>query len=73
MIAWAIQLLWVLFARRCRCRGVRHPVVLETILGLPLPQRAIQIIWGLVALLAIIFILTWLAGGVSLNFPKLSG
>jgi hypothetical protein len=72
MIAWAIQLLWLLFAL-----GVIVAVVLvalwfiQTILEIPLPQRAIRVVWGLVALLVLIGLLTWLSGGIAFNFPKL--
>lgn len=59
-----IQLLWLLFYI-----GIGVAIVyvilwfVQTILQLPLPQRAIQIIWGLFGLLVIIYILTWLVGG----------
>lgn len=70
MLALAIQLLWVLFFI-----GVIVAVILvalwfiQTILQIPLPQRAIQVVWGLVALLVIILLLTWLSGGVNIRFP----
>lgn len=64
MLAPIIQLLWLLFYV-----GVAAAVVfvilwfLQTILQLPMPQRAIQVIWGLFALLVIIWLLMWLSGG----------
>jgi hypothetical protein len=64
MLGPIIQILWLLFYL-----GVVVAVVfvilwfLQTILGLPLPQRAIQVIWGLVALLMIIYLLMFLSGG----------
>ena len=67
MIGPVIQLLWLLFYI-----GVGVAVVfvilwfLQTILGLPLPGRAIQVIWGLFGLLVIIWLLMWLNGG---GFP----
>jgi NADH:ubiquinone oxidoreductase subunit 6 (subunit J) len=38
---------------------------LRDICGLPLPARAIQILWGIVALLALLMLLNVLAGGAS--------
>lgn len=71
MLTPIIQLLWLLFYV-----GVGVAVVfvilwfLQTILGLPLPQRAIQVIWGLFGLLCIIFLLMWLSGAAPLPFPR---
>jgi hypothetical protein len=71
MLAPIIQLLWLLFYV-----GVAAAVVfvilwfLQTILGLPMPQRAIQVVWGLFALLVIIWILMWLSGSAPLPFPR---
>ena len=68
-----IQILWLLFYL-----GVIVAVVfvilwfLQTILGLPLPQRAMQVIWGLVALLVIIYLLMFLSGG-GIHLPALRG
>lgn len=72
MIALAIQLLWLLFAI-----GVIVAIVwvvlwfLQTILQLPIPARAVQVVWGLLVLLVIIWLLTWLSGGINFTFPKL--
>ena len=69
MLGPIIQLLWILFYI-----GILVAVVfvilwfLQTILGLPLPQRAMQVIWGLVALLVIIYLLMWISGG-GVQFP----
>jgi hypothetical protein len=71
MLAPIIQLLWLLFYI-----GVAAAVVfvilwfLQTILGLPMPQRAIQVVWGLFALLVIIWILMWLSGAAPLPWPR---
>lgn len=63
MLGTLIQLLWLLFYVGL---GVAIVFVilwfLRDILGLPLPAKAIQIIWGCFALLVIIFLLTWLSG-----------
>ena len=67
MLEPIIQILWLLFYL-----GVIVAVVfvilwfLQTILGIPLPGRAIQVIWGLVGLLVVIYLLMWLSGG---GFP----
>jgi hypothetical protein len=64
MLGPIIQILWLLFYL-----GIFVAVVfvilwfLQTILGLSLPQRAIQVLWGLVGLLAIIYLLMFLSGG----------
>jgi hypothetical protein len=69
MLGPLIQLLWILLYV-----GVGVAVVfviiwfLGTILGLPLPERAIQIIWGCFALLVIIWLLMWL-GGSGFHMP----
>ena len=69
-LAPIIALLWVLFFI-----GVIVAVVfvilwfVQTILQLPLPQRAIQVIWGLVALLLIIYLLMWLSGSIHMSLP----
>ena len=71
MLGPIIGILWLLFYL-----GVIVAVVfvilwfLQTILGLPLPQRAIQVIWGLVGLLVIIYLLMFLSGG-GIHFPAL--
>ena len=71
MLSPIIGILWLLFYL-----GVIVAVVfvilwfLQTILGLPLPQRAIQVIWGLVGLLVIIYLLMFLSGG-GIHFPAL--
>jgi hypothetical protein len=71
MLEPIIGILWLLFYL-----GVIVAVVfvilwfLQTILGLPLPQRAIQVIWGLVGLLVVIYLLMFLSGG-GLHFPAL--
>ena len=73
MLSPIIGILWLLFYL-----GVIVAVVfvilwfLQTILGLPLPQRAIQVIWGLVGLLVVIYLLMFLSGG-GMHFPALSG
>ncbi len=73
MLAPIIGILWLLFYL-----GVIVAVVfvilwfLQTILGLPLPQRAIQVIWGLVGLLVIIYLLMFLSSG-SLHLPGFRG
>lgn len=41
---------------------------LGDILGLPLPQRAIRIFWGCVALIIVILLLTWFSRG-GFHFP----
>jgi len=71
MLGPIIGILWLLFYL-----GVIVAVVfvilwfLQTILGLPLPQRAIQVIWGLVGLLVVIYLLMFLSGG-GLHLPAL--
>lgn len=72
MLGPIIQILWLLFYL-----GVIVAVVfvilwfLQTILQLPLPARAIQVIWGLVALLMIIYLLMFLSGG-GMHLPVLN-
>jgi hypothetical protein len=73
MLGPIIQLLWILLYI-----GVGVAVVfviiwfLGTILQLPLPQRAIQIIWGCFALLVIIWLLMWL-GSSGFQMPGPAG
>jgi hypothetical protein len=73
MIGPLIQLLWILLYI-----GVGVAIVyvvlwfLGTILQLPLPQRAIQIVWGCFALLVIIWLLMWLSGS-GIDMPKVPG
>jgi hypothetical protein len=63
MLALAIQVLWFLIALLCLC-GVVALVIygIETFIQ-PLPGRLKQGIWFIVLLLAIIAVLTMLAGG----------
>ena len=69
-LAPIISLLWVLFFI-----GVVVAVILvilwfvQTILEIPIPQRALRVVWGLVALLLIIWLLMWLSGSVHLSMP----
>ena len=73
MIGPVIQLLWLLLYV-----GIGVAVIyvilwfLQTILNLPLPERAIQIIWGCFALLVIIWLLMWVSGS-AVDFPKVTG
>ncbi len=73
MLGPIIELLWLLFYL-----GIIVAVVfvilwfLQTILGIPLPQRAIQVIWGLVGLLVVIYFLMFLSGG-GVHMPALRG
>jgi len=71
MIEPIISLLWILLYI-----GVGVAVVyvviwfLTTILGLPLPGRAVQIVWGCFALLVIIWLLMWVSRSGGINLPS---
>jgi hypothetical protein len=69
MLGALIQLLWILLYIGA---GVAVVFViiwfLRDILGLPLPENAIRVIWGCFALLVIIWLLTWL-GGAGFRMP----
>lgn len=71
MIEPIISLLWILLYI-----GIGVAVVyvviwfLTTILGLPLPGRAIQIVWGCFALLVIIWLLMWVSRSGGINLPS---
>lgn len=71
MIELAIALLWLLIGIAVIC-AVFWVIIwfLGTVIGLPLPARAIQIGWGIVALICLIYILTFLSRG-ALPLPGL--
>jgi len=72
MLGPIIQILWLLFYLGVIVAAVFVILwFLQTILGLPLPQRAIQVVWGLVALLMIIYLLMFLSGG-GMHIPALN-
>lgn len=59
-----IQILWLLFYLGVIVAAVFAILwFLQDILGIPLPQRAIQVIWGLVGLLVVIYFLMFISGG----------
>jgi hypothetical protein len=68
MLAMAIQILWFLIALLCLC-GVVALVIwgIENFIQ-PLPGKLKQGIWFIVLLLAIIAVLTMLAGGHGFSF-----
>jgi len=64
MIGLAINLLWLLIGIIVLCAVVWLVIYgLTNVAGLPIPDRIIQAVWFVVALLCIIGILTLLAGG----------
>lgn len=44
--------------------------VLRDIVGLPIPPKVIQLIWVIVALIAILFLVQMVMGGGGFHFPK---
>lgn len=47
--------------------------VLRDVLGLPLPEKVVQLLWVIVALIAILFLVQLvLGGGNALKLPKLT-
>jgi hypothetical protein len=64
MIAMAISLLWLLIGVIVLCAVIWLVIYgITNIAGVPIPERIIQAIWFVVAILIIIGILTILAGG----------
>lgn len=47
--------------------------VLRDVIGLPIPEKVIQILWVIVALIVILWLVQMVAGGGgSLHFPRLN-
>ena len=64
MIGIAISLLWLLIGVVALCAVIWLVIYgLVNIAGLPIPERVIQAVWFIVAILVIIGVLTILAGG----------
>jgi hypothetical protein len=64
MIALAIQLLWLLIGIIILCAVVWLVIYgVTNVAGVPIPDRIIQAVWFVVAVLIVIAILTILAGG----------
>lgn len=64
MIGMAISVLWLLFGLVILCAVIWFVLyVVQTVLGIAIPERVVQAIWLLVLILIIIAILTILAGG----------
>ena len=64
MIGMAISALWLLFGLVILCAVIWFVLyVVQSILGIAIPERVVQAIWLLVLILIIIAILTILAGG----------
>jgi hypothetical protein len=46
--------------------------VLRDIVGLPIPAKVIQLIWVIVALIAILFLVEMVMGGSGFHLPRLT-
>jgi cytochrome c biogenesis factor len=46
--------------------------VLRDIVGLPIPAKVIQLIWVIVALIAILFLVEMVTGGSGFHLPRLT-
>ena len=44
--------------------------VLRDVVGLPIPAKVIQLLWVIVALIAILWLVQMVIGGGGLHFPK---
>ena len=64
MIALAIQLLWLLIGVIVLCAVVWLVIYgVVNVAGVPIPDRIVQAIWFIIAVLVVIGLLTILAGG----------
>jgi uncharacterized membrane protein len=75
MIQLAIGLLWLLIGVIIVCAVIYLVFyVLDSVMGVPIPERVKQAIWLIVLILVLISLLTLIAGGNvgSMHFPKLS-
>ena len=73
MIELAINLLWVLVGVIILCAIIYLIFyVLDSIMGIAIPERVKQAVWLIVLILVVIALLTLLAGGGSgIHFPRL--
>jgi hypothetical protein len=74
MIQLAIGLLWLLIGVIIICAVIYLVFyVLDTVMGIPIPERVKQAVWLIVLILVLIGLLTLIAGGnvTSMHFPKL--
>jgi hypothetical protein len=74
MIQFAIGLLWLLIGVIIVCAVIYLVFyVLDSVMGVPIPERVKQAIWLIVLILVLISLLTLIAGGGvgSMHFPKL--
>jgi multisubunit Na+/H+ antiporter MnhF subunit len=46
--------------------------VLRDIIGLPIPEKVIQLLWVIVALIAILMLVNMVMGGSSFHLPRLT-
>jgi hypothetical protein len=44
--------------------------VLRDVVGLPIPEKVVQLLWVIVALIAILWLVQMVLGGGGLHFPK---
>ncbi len=64
MIAMAIAVLWLLLGVVVLCAVIWFALyVVQSVLGIAIPERVVQAIWLVVLILVIIAILTIIAGG----------
>jgi uncharacterized membrane protein len=64
MIAMAISLLWLLIGVVALCAVVWLVIYgIVNVAGVPIPDRVIQAVWFIIAILVVIGLLTILAGG----------
>jgi hypothetical protein len=64
MIGMAISVLWLLLGVVVLCAVIWFALyVVQTVLGIAIPDRVVQAIWLVVLILVIIAILTIVAGG----------
>jgi len=64
MIGMAISVLWLLLGVVILCAVIWFALyVVQSVLGIPIPERVVQAIWLVVLILVVIAILTIVAGG----------
>ena len=73
MIDIAISLLWILIGVIVICAVIYFVFwVLDTVMGIAIPERIKQAVWLIVLILVIIALLSLLAGGGgSIHFPRI--
>jgi hypothetical protein len=73
MIEIAISLLWILIGVIVICAVIYFVFwVLDSVMGIAIPERIKQAVWLIVLILVVIALLTLLAGGGgNLHFPRI--